>query len=76
MGWTKPPCSSFDRVHLTRYIDASKTAGGKETKCLGGPCVVSECERVKESYCQIRANRDAKESAGRGQISAGPINEK
>ncbi|GFU05092.1 uncharacterized protein TNCV_574441 [Trichonephila clavipes] len=29
MGWTKPHCSSFDGVHLTRYIGASKTVGGK-----------------------------------------------
>ncbi|GFT78876.1 hypothetical protein TNCV_3093021, partial [Trichonephila clavipes] len=27
MGWTKPRCSSFDRVRLTRYIGASKTVG-------------------------------------------------
>ncbi|GFT65518.1 hypothetical protein TNCV_649211 [Trichonephila clavipes] len=76
MGWTKPRCSSFDRVHLTRYTGASKTAGGKGTRCSGGPCVASECERVRESYCQIRANKDANESAGRVQISAGPTNEK
>ncbi|GFW15226.1 uncharacterized protein TNCV_173711 [Trichonephila clavipes] len=41
MGWTKPRCSSFDRVRLTRYIGASKTAGGKGTRCSGGPCVAS-----------------------------------
>ncbi|GFX63391.1 uncharacterized protein TNCV_3619941 [Trichonephila clavipes] len=33
MGWTKPHCLSFDRVRLTRYIGASKTAGGKGTRC-------------------------------------------
>ncbi|GFU51749.1 uncharacterized protein TNCV_1202871 [Trichonephila clavipes] len=33
MGWTKPRCSSFDRVRLTRYIGASKTAGGKGVRC-------------------------------------------
>ncbi|GFW11724.1 uncharacterized protein F54H12.2 [Trichonephila clavipes] len=76
MGWMKPHCSSFDGVRLTRYIGASKTAGGKGTRCSGGPCVASECERVIDSYCQIRANRDANESAGRVQISAGPTNEK
>ncbi|GFW94137.1 hypothetical protein TNCV_1978771 [Trichonephila clavipes] len=76
MGWTKLHCSSFDRVRLTRYIGISKTAGGKGNRCSGGPRVASECERVRESYCQICANRDANESAGRVQISAGPTNEK
>ncbi|GFT44824.1 hypothetical protein TNCV_3688641 [Trichonephila clavipes] len=48
MGWTKPYCSFFDGVRLTRYIFASKTAGGKGTRCSGGACVASECERVRE----------------------------
>ncbi|GFX09174.1 hypothetical protein TNCV_4167531 [Trichonephila clavipes] len=33
MGWAKPRCSSFDRVRLTRDIGASKTVGGKGTRC-------------------------------------------
>ncbi|GFX30017.1 uncharacterized protein TNCV_2617281 [Trichonephila clavipes] len=41
MGWTKPRRSSFDRVRLTQYIGASKTVGGKGTRCSGGPCVAS-----------------------------------
>ncbi|GFX47826.1 hypothetical protein TNCV_5002471 [Trichonephila clavipes] len=76
MGWTKPRCSSFDRVRLTRYIGASKTAGSKRTRGSGGNCVASECERARERNCQIRTNKEANEFAGRVQISAGPTNEK
>ncbi|GFT13366.1 c2H2-type domain-containing protein [Trichonephila clavipes] len=61
MGWTKPHCSSFDRVRRTRYIGASKTAGGKGTRCSGGPCVASECERVRERelLCERKLEKEA-----------------
>ncbi|GFV74916.1 hypothetical protein TNCV_1041541 [Trichonephila clavipes] len=54
MGWTKPHCSSFDRVRLTRYIGASKTAGGKGTRCSGGPSVANAKESRRKKWGKER----------------------
>ncbi|GFX46923.1 hypothetical protein TNCV_4040671 [Trichonephila clavipes] len=56
MGWTKPHCSSFDRVRLTRYIGTLKTAGVHEKNAV---LQCADCSKKFVRESDLKRHRDS-----------------